>query len=103
MKIQFNTDNNIQGGVRLTEPFESIIKNDLERFNSQITRVEVHLSDENGDKNTPNDKKCILEARLEGSKPIAVTHLADTHRQAVEGAVNKLKSLLESKLGRSQF
>ena len=31
----------------------------------------------------------MIEARLEGMKPIAVTNHANTHEQAVEGAVEK--------------
>jgi len=64
------------------------------------TRLEVHLSDENGHKDALNDKRCVVEARLEGVKPIAVTNIANNHEQAVEGAIDKLKSTLETKFGR---
>ena len=49
-----------------------------------ITRVEVHLSDENGKKGGSHDKRCMMEARLEGHQPIAVTHEAETIAQAIE-------------------
>jgi ribosome-associated translation inhibitor RaiA len=62
--------------------------------------LEVHLSDENGDKPGLNDKRCMMEARLEGRKPIAVTDQAATLEQAVDGATNKLISMIESILGR---
>ena len=42
----------------------------------------------------------MIEARLEGMKPIAVTNHANTHEQAVEGAVEKLKTSLDTVIGR---
>ena len=100
MTIQFNTDHNIDGKEEMTAPLIALIKAELERFSHQITRVEVHLTDENGNKEGQNDKRCVLEARLEGMKPIAVTNHANTNEQAVEGAIEKLKTSLETILGR---
>ena len=100
MTIQFNTDNNVRVGEELRIPLVSLISEKLSRFDHQITRVEVHLSDENGDKEGFNDKRCLIEARLAGMQPIAVTNHANTHEQAVEGAVDKLKTSLDTILGR---
>jgi ribosome-associated translation inhibitor RaiA len=47
-----------------------------------------------------NDKRCIMEARLAGMKPIAVTECANTHEQAISGAIDKLKTSLERITGR---
>jgi hypothetical protein len=69
--------------------------------NRTENKVEVHLSDENSHKKSGhNDKRCVLEARLEGLQPIAVTLQAATLDQAVDGAAEKLKNSLESALGR---
>jgi len=100
MTIQFNTDNNIKGSEKLRALLIALISEELNRFSHQITRVEVHLSDENGPKERQNDKRCMIEARLEGMKPIAVTNHANTHEHAVEGAVEKLKTSLVTILGR---
>jgi ribosome-associated translation inhibitor RaiA len=100
MTIQFNTDNRLTVSEELRAPLISSISEGLSRFSQQITRVEVHLSDENGDKEGSNDKRCVIEARLAGMKPIAVTNHGNTHEQAVEGAVDKLKSSLDTMLGR---
>jgi ribosome-associated translation inhibitor RaiA len=100
MTIQFNTDNNIKVSEELRTPLISLISEELSRFSHQITRVEVHLSDENGDKQGLNDKRCMIEARLAGMNPIAVTNHANTHEKAVEGAVDKLKASLNTILGR---
>jgi len=42
----------------------------------------------------------MLEARIEGRQPIAVTHQAASLDQAVDGAAGKLTRLIESDLGR---
>lgn len=100
MQIQINTDRNIAGHEKVAAQFRTVVKDALKRFSDQITRVEVHLSDENSHKRGQDDKRCVLEARLEGIQPITVTHQAVTLDQAVDGAANKLKKSLESTLGR---
>ncbi len=100
MTIQFNTDKNVTGREEFTTPLVTLVSEELNRFSSQITRVEIHLSDENGKKEGQNDKRCLMEARLEGMKPIAVTNNADNTEQAVKGALDKLKTSLETILGR---
>jgi ribosome-associated translation inhibitor RaiA len=100
MIIQLNTDKNMAGTEKLNEYLTSLLSEELSRFSHQITRVEIHLSDENGTKEGLNDKRCVIEARLEGMKPIAVTNHADTHEQAVEGALVKLKTSINTLIGR---
>ena len=50
MKIQFNTDKTISGEKRNQDFFTSQITEELDRYQSHISRIEVHLSDENGEK-----------------------------------------------------
>ncbi|HSK13008.1 MAG TPA: HPF/RaiA family ribosome-associated protein [Phnomibacter sp.] len=102
MTIQFNTDRNISGIGDDTAPFTSEIADKLSRFSSQITRIEVHLSDENGNKDTLKDIRCLMEARREGKQPIAVSDQADTPDQAVSGAIDKLKAALETITGKER-
>lgn len=100
MTIQFNTDNNVSMSEELRNPLIRLISEELTRFSDQITRIEVHLSDENSDKQGLNDKRCMMEARIAGMKPIAVTNHANTHEQAIEGAIDKLRTSLDTILGR---
>ncbi len=102
MKIQFNTDKTINGDERSQDFFTSQIAEELDLYESHVTRIEVHLSDENGEKEGMNDIRCLLEARLEGKQPIAVSDQADTVELAVTGAIDKLKNSLETILGRIQ-
>ncbi len=100
MKIQINTDANIHGTEALATQISASIEQALEHFSEHITRVEVHLSDESRGKSGPHDQRCMLEARLVGLKPVAVTNHATSLEQAVDGATHKLEHLLESTLGR---
>jgi ribosome-associated translation inhibitor RaiA len=100
MKIQFNTGKNVSGSEELRTSLTYLISEGLSRFNDQITRLEVHLSDEDGNKDGLNDKQCMLEARLKGRQPIAVTDHAGTYEEAVSGALDKLKTSLKTILGR---
>ena len=100
MKVQFNTDKTISGDQRSTEYFTDFISEGLRHHSDHITRVEAHLSGENGNKEGANDIKCLLEARVEGKKPIAVSSKADTVEMAVSHALDKLNASLESVLGR---
>jgi ribosome-associated translation inhibitor RaiA len=100
MKIQLHTDVHIDGTEALAAQVGATIEGALERHAGHISRVEVHLSDESGAKRGQNDQRCMLEARLEGRPPVAVTDHAATLDQAVKGAAQKLAHLLDSTLGR---
>src|SRR5690349_6039566 len=77
MQIHVNTDRNIEGSARMTAYFTDTLHGALDRFQDQITRVDVHLSDENAEKEGSDDKRCLLEARLKGLKPVVVSHYAE--------------------------
>ncbi|MEO6540840.1 MAG: HPF/RaiA family ribosome-associated protein [Ferruginibacter sp.] len=100
MTIQFNSDNNLTVHEEFREKLKSTLSEELNRFSEHITRLEVYLSDENGSKFGPNDKKCLLEARVEGRPPIAVSAGAGNYELAVDNAVDKLKSSLNTVFGR---
>jgi ribosome-associated translation inhibitor RaiA len=102
MQIQVNTDRNIDADETLSAEVSRTVEGALGRFSDDITRVEVHLSDENSNKKArgEDDMRCLMEARLEGREPIAVTHRAATSGQAVAGAAEKLSRSIASSVGR---
>lgn len=100
MQIQVNTDDSVTGGVTLVNHVEEVVRRILGRFSDQVTRVEVHLSDINGPKPGENDKRCLMEARLAGRQPTAVSDLANSHHQAIDGAAHKLRRALGTVLGK---
>ncbi len=100
MQIQVNSDHNVETPEGFANYVCKVIEQTLEHQQSQITRIEVHVSDENGGKAGANDKRCVMEARLAGRKPIAVTNQADTLNEVIGGAVDKLKHALGSILSK---
>ncbi len=102
MKIQINTDKTISGKENREKYFTTLIQEELNRFDSHLSRIEVHLSDENGKKAGINDINCLMEARIEHRQPIAVSSKGDTLEKAVSGAIDKLKNSLDTIIGRAQ-
>ena len=100
MQIQVNSDNHIESSIRLEEWVRTTVESTLEHYDEYLTRVEVHIRDENGDKPGPHDIKCQMEARPKGHQPISVSHKADTVDQAVDGAAVKLDHALEHLFGK---
>ncbi|MCC8410776.1 HPF/RaiA family ribosome-associated protein [Mucilaginibacter sp. UR6-1] len=103
MNIQINTDKNIDGNERLQAFLEDKLTNALSRFESHLTRIELHLSDENAGKSGPDDKRCLLEARIEGHEPLSVRANGDTVETAVNDAINKIKNLLDHVMGKQNL
>lgn len=100
MQIQINTGESVDGPEALLRHTENVVKDALGRFADHVTRVEVHLSDVNGGKAGDNDKRVLMEARIAGRQPIAVTDQAGNLHQAIDGATQKLKRSLETAFGK---
>lgn len=100
MMIQVNTDNHITGREELVKRTEEVVKDALGRFQERISRIEVHLGDENSHKNGTRDQRCMIEARVEGLQPIAVTHHAASLMEAMTAAAERMRETLDSHLGR---
>lgn len=100
MLIQLNTDNHVDGRDETMRQVETELERSLARFASQITRVEVHFQDANADKSGAADKRCMLEARVSGSDPIAVTNTGESLTTAFHGARDKLVRVLDRRLAK---
>lgn len=99
MQVQVNS-NHIPGSVELHEWVGTTVEDRLERFDDFLTRVEVHVSDENAQKAGADDKRCQIEARPKGLQPISVTHKAESLELALDGAVDKLENALNHQFGK---
>lgn len=99
MQIQVQTHD-----VEHTDELEAFVREKveeaLEHFAEQLTRVEVHLSDENGPKGGA-DKSCRMEGRPKGLDPITVEHRSDNVHGAIREASGKLKRAIRHQLGRT--
>jgi ribosome-associated translation inhibitor RaiA len=100
MQIQISSDKNISMHKKLSNLIDSDLRRILNRFRDEITRVEVHLSDENGDKSGAQDKRCRLEVRHKRHQSLAVTNDSSDIPTAVTGAASKMQRLMVSTFGR---
>ena len=101
MHVQVNTSNGIDNTDGLERWASEFLNGQLSRFDQDITAIEVQLSDENhADKGGASDKRCMLEARMAGHAPVAVTHFASNQDLALRGAAEKLARALDHKLGK---
>ncbi len=100
MIIQFNTDNHLKATQGFEEAFTERINTSLKHFVDKITRLEIHLSDQNAQKVGPDDVQCNMEARLEGLQPIFVSCKSDTKEKAMNDALDKMKAALTTVMGK---
>jgi ribosome-associated translation inhibitor RaiA len=100
MLININTDKTIERHQGLDDHVQAVVGAAVQRFADHITRVEVHLSDENSQKSADGGNRCLLEARVNGYQPVTVSDHAATLHQAISGAADKLKRAIDSALGR---
>ena len=100
MKILINTDHNLQTDASVVRHVEDTVENHLGRYADQVTRIEVHLRDENAAKGGAHDKHCTMEARLEGRPPLAASDVSETLAVAINGAARKLQRARGNSLGK---
>ena len=100
MQVQLNTDKHIVGSPRLLERVEHILQQELKHLTEELTRIEVHINDENSLKGGDNDKRCLLEARTGGLPPITAEHRAESVDLALRGAAEQLGRVIKSSLGK---
>lgn len=100
MQININTDSTIERQAGLNDHVQSVVETAISRFRDQITRVEVHLSNNNSQKSSDGDNRCLLEVRMNNYQPIAVSDHAATLHQAIAGAAEKMKHAIDSTVGR---
>lgn len=102
MQVQFNTDSSVMGTENVATRIEAQLRERLARFADKLTRLEVHVRDENGAKGGSDDKTCVIEARPSGGAPISVTAHAGDVDAAARSAGTKLYKLLDRHFGKSE-
>jgi hypothetical protein len=100
VEIHINTGNGMENRAALERWADQEIRQSLSRFEQDIRRVEVHLSDVNSDKGGAGDKRCLIEAHLPQHPPVAVSDQAPSLEEAFRGAEAKALRALDSVLGK---
>jgi len=100
MKIQVNSDNSITVDASMMRFVKGEVKRVLARFAKRLTRVEVHLSDVDKRKTGQADKRCLIEVRPAGARPLSVSAKATKMAAAVGQALGKMQRSLTTFFGR---
>jgi hypothetical protein len=100
MQVQVNCGDGLNAKDTLERWATDFLNAELSRFAAEITRVEVQLTDEAKGKHNGQDMRCMLEARMTGHAPVAVTHYGQSMDEAIRGASTKLIRALEHTFGR---
>ena len=102
MQVQFNSDSSVMGTANVAERIGARVREKLARYEDRLTRVEIHVHDENAHKHGHDDKACTIEARPRGGKPIGVTEGASTVDDAARKAANTLAQRLGRHFGKAE-
>lgn len=96
MQVIINSNNQIDLNGEKIKKLESKVTDSMERFGNWLTRVEVHLTDENSaSKGGSDDIRCLMEARPANHQPVSIEVRAST----VEHAIDEGTKTLERRLG----
>jgi ribosomal subunit interface protein len=80
---------------------ETSVTRALGRFAERLTRVEVHVSDENREKRGPDDKKVLIEARAKGRGPVVVDAFGADLYATIDDAASKMRRVLDKMFDKS--
>jgi ribosome-associated translation inhibitor RaiA len=100
MLIRVNANHTVHTDEAMERWARAHLADSLNRFRHDITSVEVHLSDQNSDRLSEDQKRCRMEARLANLSPVVVNHQAANVDEAFRGAAEKLKRTLEHAYGK---
>ncbi|MCO6043789.1 hypothetical protein NG895_07705 [Aeoliella sp. ICT_H6.2] len=103
MQVKINSDNHIDVHEKSVEKWQDEVATALSRFGDWLTRVEVHLTDENSHaKGGPDDIRCLMEARPAGKSPVSIEVRAANVDQAVHQATATLERRLATMVDKAR-
>lgn len=96
MQVNINSDSHIEVKEGAVEKWQEEVTASLARFSDWLTRIEVHLTDENSQAKGGADAiRCLMEARPAGKTPVSI----DVRAGTVDQAVHQATATLERRLG----
>jgi hypothetical protein len=101
IKVLVNTSNDVENKDSLQRWASEYLNEQLARYDQDLTSIEVQMTDENhATRGGGGDKRCMLEARVTGRSPVAVTQFAEDQNVAFRGATEKLAHALDHAFGK---
>lgn len=95
----------VPASAALTAHVVKCIEHALNHAASHVTRVDVHLHDDNSHKHKPKtapDQRCVVEVHLAKLGAMAVSDRSGDLYAAVTGVAGKLRRIVEKRIGRSR-
>ncbi len=101
MLVQINFGD-VQHSPAIESWTEERVRKQLGYLTERLTRVEVHLRDDSSAaKSSHNDKRCVMEARIAGRRPLAVEHSGADLYKVIDETAAKLSRAVKSDTERS--
>ena len=98
-----NSDNQVDLNEDSIEHWRSEITTSLERFNDWITRVEVHVTDENSkSKEGTDDIRCLIEARPANKQPVSVEVRGSSAEHAISDGIKTMQRRLSAMVDKAR-
>ncbi|MEM1107984.1 MAG: HPF/RaiA family ribosome-associated protein [Planctomycetota bacterium] len=97
MIVQVNAGD-IQSSQALIDNATQAVESALRHTADRVTRVEVHLRDDNANKSAADDKRVTMEARIAGQDPLAVDHQSDDLYKSISEAAGKLGRAVKTRI-----
>lgn len=103
MQVIMNSDNQVDLNGESIEHWRSEITTSLERFNDWITRVEVHVTDENSkSKEGTDDIRCLIEARPANKQPVSVEVRGSSAENAISDGIKTMQRRLSAMVDKAR-
>lgn len=101
MLVQVNFGD-VQHSPAIESWAEERVRSQLGHLAERLTRVEVHLRDDNSAaKSSGNDKRCVMEGRIAGRRPLAVDHSGGDMYRVIDETAGKLSRAVRNDIERS--
>lgn len=101
MLVQINFGD-VQHSKAIASWAEERIRAQLGHLTEKLTRVEVHLRDDNSSaKSSDDDKRCVMEGRIAGRRPLAVDHSGGDLYKVIDETAGKLSRAVRTDVEKS--
>lgn len=101
MLVQINFGD-VQHSAAIESWTKERVQAQLGHLAENLTRVEVHLRDDNSPaKSSPDDKRCMMEGRIAGRRPLAVEQTGGDLYKVIDEAAGKLSRAVKRDIERS--
>jgi hypothetical protein len=95
MRVNVHSLSGNRNDSRLVNDISKSVERDLHRYDGRIRKVDVLILDED---DSPDEKWCVVEARIAGWEPIAVRAHARSIERAVHAGAEKLDEVIGATL-----